>query len=161
MSNKILVLDEKHGPRFFDASTPEKLAWSAAKVLKERAAEGGYWYHRNYETPYVFTEKEETFLNMTEEDIAGLPAVFKEEAEETRKRALGRQRTHNRYHLQEQQWFDGLNLIVNATRAEIINLTTDAVEGLSLTTKPLGMFLLEDRRDYEYETVYISELEEG
>lgn len=160
MSAQILVLTEKHGDRFFDASTPEKLDWSAAKVLKERAEEG-YWYVRHYETTYKFTEKEQTFIDMTDTAIAALPKVFKEEAEETKRKALARQRTHNRYHLQEQQWFDGLNLILNATRAEIINLTTDAVEGLSRTTRPLAMFLLEDRNDHEYEAVYLTKLEEG
>ena len=42
--NKILIAEEKHGTRYFDASTPEALNAAAFSLLKERWDEG-YWYY--------------------------------------------------------------------------------------------------------------------
>jgi len=40
---RILVVDEKHGYRYFDAGTEEALHASALKLVTERV-EDGYWY---------------------------------------------------------------------------------------------------------------------
>jgi hypothetical protein len=42
--NKILIFREKHGSRYFDASTDELICKAALKVLTERL-EDGYWYY--------------------------------------------------------------------------------------------------------------------
>jgi len=41
---KILVAQEKHGNRYFKASTPEELDISCKKILSERLKEKDYWY---------------------------------------------------------------------------------------------------------------------
>jgi hypothetical protein len=40
--NRIIIFKEKHGDRYFDASTPELLHKACLKIFKERLAEG--WY---------------------------------------------------------------------------------------------------------------------
>lgn len=43
MQQKIIVFKEKHGNRYFDASTDEKVQAVALKIFNERLKEG-YWY---------------------------------------------------------------------------------------------------------------------
>lgn len=64
MKKQILIAKEKHGTRYFDASTPELLAESAFKLLKERWNEG-YWY-------YLDDLPEDKDI-LSEEQIAELP----------------------------------------------------------------------------------------
>lgn len=66
MKNKkqILIAKEKHGTRYFDASTPELLAESAFKLLKERWDEK-HWY-------YVDDPPKDKDV-LSEEQIAALP----------------------------------------------------------------------------------------
>lgn len=65
---KILVCYEKHGNRYLDASTPEKLGESALKVLKERWNEGYFYYAPiKPEEPPVM-------------DLESIPEPFKEQA---------------------------------------------------------------------------------
>lgn len=44
---RILIAQEKHGNRYFKASTPEELDISCKKILKERLEEKDYWYWNN------------------------------------------------------------------------------------------------------------------
>jgi hypothetical protein len=44
---KILVAQEKHGNRYFKASTPEELDVSCKKILSERLEEKDYWYYND------------------------------------------------------------------------------------------------------------------
>jgi hypothetical protein len=44
---KILVAQEKHGNRYFKASTPEELDASCKKILSERLKEKDYWYYND------------------------------------------------------------------------------------------------------------------
>ncbi len=45
MTTEILVVKEKHGTFYYDASTKEALNVSALKILKERWEEGYWYYH--------------------------------------------------------------------------------------------------------------------
>ena len=68
---RILVLTEKHGYRYFDASTDKLLAQAALLVLKERQEDGGW-----YEKP----DAEPPPLDFAESDIDKMPASMRDEA---------------------------------------------------------------------------------
>lgn len=63
MKKQIIVAKEKHGTRYFDASTPELLAESAFKLLKERWDSDWYYYDAPPEGKDI----------LSEEQIAALP----------------------------------------------------------------------------------------
>ena len=69
---RILVLEEKHGNRYFDASTDKLLAQASLIVLKERYEEGG-WY---------FKPSEPSKPDFTEEQASELPPSLKPAAME-------------------------------------------------------------------------------
>jgi hypothetical protein len=131
MKNKkqILIAKEKHGTRYFDASTPELLAESAFKLLKERWNDG-YWY-------YLDDPPEDKDV-LSEEQIAALPTE-----------SLRNQESQKReYFLREQRDWEYL--------AEKYRAIKDCVEnGL----KNRAWKLLQNRSDYEYENVELETLE--
>jgi len=71
---RILVLEEKHGTRHFDASTDKLLAQAALSVLKARFDEGGWYY-----APGVAPTKPD----FAEADIEKMPASMQAAAKET------------------------------------------------------------------------------
>lgn len=79
MLNQIIIAKEKHGDRFYDASTPEAWAKNALKILTERWNEG-YWYEDpdddglgNSEWADKRREEYKKACALTEEEIEALP----------------------------------------------------------------------------------------
>lgn len=129
MIKKILVAKEKHGDRYLNASTPEALAESAFKLLKERW-EMDYWYH--LDDPPSSNEI------LSEEQISALPTTTLA-ASEAQKRA----NYLRRLHAYERQ-------------RDTYEAIKDCVEN---NKKDQAWSLLQRRSNYEYEQVTIETLE--
>lgn len=128
-NKQILIAYEKHGNRYFDASTPELLAESAFKLLKERWDEG-YWY--------VSEDPPEREDILSEEQIAALPTESLRSAELAKRT----------YYLAEfNNW--------QRDEKEILAIQ-DCVEN---NLKDKALKLLQNRSDYEYENVELEFLE--
>ncbi len=129
MNKQILIAKEKHGTRYFDASTPELLAESAFKLLKERW-DDGYWY--------CLDDPPEDKEVLSEEQIAALPTESLRN-QESQKRKDYLRKLYN-WQSDEKQYL----------------FIKDCVEnGL----KNRAWKLLQNRSDYEYENVELEELE--
>lgn len=129
MQKQILIAKEKHGTRYFDASTPELLAKSAFKLLKERWNDG-YWY-------YLDDPPEDKDV-LSEEQIAALPtASLKNSESQKRKQYL-------------RQFYDW-----QRDQKEYLAIK-DCVEN---NLKNQAWKLLQNRSDYEYENVELETLE--
>lgn len=127
---QILIAKEKHGTRYFDASTPELLAESAFRLLKERW-DDGYWY--------ISEDPPEDKDILFEEQIAALPTESLRNSESQKRIQYLRQF----YNWQDDQ----------KERLAI----KDCVEN---NLKNKAWKLLWSRRNCEYENVELEELEE-
>lgn len=131
MKNKkqILIAKEKHGTRYFDASTPELLAESAFKLLKERW-DDGYWY--------CLDDPPEDKDVLSEEQIAALPTESLRNQESQKRKNYLREL----YNWQDDE--------------EEFLAIKDCIEN---ELKDKAWKLLRNRSDYEYENVELETLE--
>lgn len=134
MKKQILIAREKHGTRYFDASTPELLAESAFKLLKERWEEG-YWY-------FLDDPPEDKDI-LSEEQIAALPTESLRNQESQRRKNYLRE-LYN-WQVVEKQYLAIKDCVENGLKNRAWKL---------LAWKPL-----QNRSDYEYENVELEELE--
>ncbi len=98
---KILVFREKHGDRYFRASTPEEIQESCLKVLRERFEEEEAWCYPPNEVRSVEP--------MSDEIIATLPEEYRK-IENERKRVY--EKDCKRFE-QEKKWYEAVKLEVN------------------------------------------------
>lgn len=114
---RILVLSEKHGDRYFDASTEEALYNSALTILTGRLKEG-YWY--------PIPENTQKKLDYTQEDIAKMPPSMQASAQ----KALNSYVQGQGYYQNEVQEFKMINDAVKnkdgKTAWKILRLRGDA-----------------------------------
>jgi hypothetical protein len=128
-NKQILIAKEKHGTRYFDASTPELLAESAFKLLKERW-DDGYWY--------CLDDPPEDKDVLSEEQIAALPTESLRNQESQKRK---------NYLRKLYDWQDN---------AEEYKAIENCIENC---LKDKAWKLLQNRRNYEYENVELETLE--
>lgn len=103
MSTKILIFNEKHGDRYFDASTDEKLHAACLKILRERVGPEGYWQFINpvdWESEWVQKYIEGWDIEDAEIETIAIESVQKQVRAQ---RAKARQR-RNEYLRADEQW---------------------------------------------------------
>ena len=126
----ILVVEEKHGNRHFDASTPEKLHAACVKILKQRLKEG--WY----------TPGDEPKLDYI--DVSDIPDSLKDLAVIE----IKRYKSQHKWWEQEVRDFDDINRVISFTgKLKLYN------------RQPESYGILEQRSNGEYERVHIEHLE--
>lgn len=129
MQKQILIAKEKHGTRYFDASTPELLAESAFKLLKERW-DDGYWY-------FLDDPPEDKDI-LSEEQIAALPTESLRNQESQKRKNFLRELDNWQNSVEEYKVIE--NCIQNRL-------------------KDKAWKILRSRRNYEYENVELETLE--
>lgn len=132
---KIIIFKEKHGNRYFDASTPQALDNACRKILKERLKYG--WYNVQQPPPPNNL--------LTIEEIAKLPEKYKNQE---RRILLKWEETLESYQ-KEKQWLDDLKKLL------------ETPEDLSNKKIPESYHFLRDREHWEYEGMTIRELEKA
>jgi hypothetical protein len=127
----ILVAEEKHGTRYFDAATKEILCKSALKLLKERYDQD-YWYGPG--------KKPERPSDLpSNDDIKNMPdGILKKTAISM----LKRYNSELQYFLQEEEFFENVKKAVDNEDGE------------------LAWECLYDHRDGEYQGVKLELLED-
>ncbi len=128
--NKILIAHEKHGNRFFDASTEELRNKAALFLLTERFKDG-FWYYE--------PEPPDSEGILTEEQIAALPTEALRNQEFTKLRQY--KRAQKQYEANDKVYYQ----------------IEQAVKNKDAT---FAYKLLMSRTSYEYENITIEELEE-
>ena len=128
--NKILIAHEKHGNRYFDASTEELRNAAALKLLTERFDEG-YWYYK--------PNPPDDTLILSAEQIVQLPT------EVLRNQEAAKLRQYKRDFAEYEKEVEDHQLIQKAVQ------TKDAA---------LAYKLLKRRIDYEYENITVEKLEQ-
>lgn len=129
---QILIAHEKHGRRYFDASTPELLAENSLKLLKERWEEDWYWLESPPEGKDI----------LSEDQIAALPTE--------KLRDLANQE-RNEYLEEVRLW--------KIEEEEYNSIKHCAEGGAENNFKNRAWKLLYSRRRYEYEKVELETLE--
>jgi len=151
----VLVTNEKYGQSYYDASTPELLAASALTILRSRF-EDGYWYYEP-ELPEVhYTDEQKGIMNLTDEEVAALPAVLRESTEKKRATLLSN-RVNREYEL-DKQWYDSMVALLALPNEEAVKQTVVRGRNRYARTLPAALDLLEQRNDYQYEGFEIFEV---
>lgn len=148
----VLVVHEKHGDYYYDASTDEARLKAFYSILKERN-EAGYWYYRPQPPEEAFNRSlkpgEEEFLTMTEEAVEALPEALKTQVQRVRNRKRGLEREYER----EMVWFNMLDEVLALPFEEAKNLVEvrRSRDGSREWKNHYIDLLMEGRRDYQYE----------
>lgn len=130
--NKIIIFKEKHGDRYFDASTPEKLNAACFKILKERFENGEY--------EWLSEEEPEAINILTDEQIEALPT------ERLKNDELRRKKNYEQEYKWRKQEKDMFKEIASCVKSE---------------SKQYAYNLLYERKGGEYENFEIETLEEA
>lgn len=138
----IMVVKEKHGTYYYDASTPEALAAASLELLKERWEEG-YWYPHPDE---IFTSK--YYSRDVIEDVESLPESLQDEARRQNQRAKENRREYDT----ALDWYKRAKHVVE-TGENPIHVHRN---GRSYTCEAWD--LLTQRRDCEYEGIALEEV---
>lgn len=143
----IVIFKEKHGDRYFDASTDELLDRALLSVLRERYAEGllgGDGSNAHY---VVEKYEQDEVAMMTDEEVEALPASLQQDANRKRR---GYQNALREYEAEKSE------------RADIEKLCTlpfeDALR-LRYKKNSLVLTIARSRNEYEYEGWTIERLE--
>lgn len=155
---RILVAKEKHGDYYFAADDAEQLAASALRLLRERW-DAGYWYEEPEEQPAVLTDAE----------IAALPNDTLRQAARRSNQTVERDR---RYHENHRKWWDSTKALLAMPEEEALLMTYSMFTGRlhfverdgkreigsPMESVPMAWYLLQFRKDAEYEYVTLDEV---
>jgi hypothetical protein len=128
---QILVCREKHGTRYFDASTPRKRSLAALKLVRERIEE----YYRNPTDEEIEVDRAASQISL--EALSQLPEGIRKDVQRRATRAKG-----------------DLEFLLGERE-----LYQQAQEALRIKDGELAWKVLWGRRDYEYEDVSLETLE--
>lgn len=128
---QILIAEEKHGTRVFDATTEEALYASALVLLKERATGRYSWY---------IEPDEPEKPDLPEDVVAALPA--------------GKTKLKAEYDWEEYR----RNMEIYALE---MGIWSDTQYAINNNNGKLAWQILRSRSDHEYEYVHLEELEGG
>lgn len=158
MVSRILVFEEKHCRRYFDASSEEATERAFGALLRERW-KSGYWYYRFQDEEVRLPREVLEAESLTEEQVAALPDQLRGAQVRLRQRGASERRAKRLAKAKEDVWF--------SLAETFVNLPADApapIVPLALTYRgaglPLASFLMAVRRDYEYEGYDFEKLEE-
>lgn len=157
-AGRILVAKEKHGDFYYAAGDDDSLAVSALKILRERW-DAGYWYEEPEEQPAI----------MTADEIAALPNDTLKGAALRSNATVERDR---RYHENHVKWWDSTKALLEMPEEEALKMTYSmftgrlhfVVEdgerkiGSPMEEVPMAWYLLQFRKEAEYEYVTLDEV---
>ena len=153
---KIVVFKEKHGDRYFDASTPELTRRALLRVFRDRAGEG-YWYER---PAMPDLSRSNDYLKISDDVLVTLPATLQREVKTARRVVANAKLEYE----ENMKWYDNLMHVISLPDDEAIALeyedswTTEAGKQIISKSNMLEE-LYRARSDYEYETWDIISLE--
>ncbi len=149
---EILVVNEKHGDRYFIIDERSTYARVAAKLITERANEGWFSSVEELEVEKARSLKrklkdiDESFLALTEEELAALPTALQEsarKAHEAKRQALIK---NERAYADELEFARGVETLLASADPGAEQFTTSRGR-----TDYLAIVLLNLRQDHEYE----------
>lgn len=149
--NQILILKEKHGEEYYDASTKEKLAEACLKVLKDRYESGYYYQEPKIEEYFNPSKESQEILNMTPETLDSLPDTLREDFKLKQAKLKTQKIRATVQYDNEKEWFDSVKNLINLPVEEAIKKTV--TNRTKTVSKPLAYHLLAARDDYEYESI--------
>ena len=137
---QILIFHEKHGDRYFDASTKEAIDAACRKILKERLTNGYGWYDV-YEPSYE--------AEHTQEQIDKLPEAFKYIAQ----RMKDSNEAKRKAYAKELAWVERLKTLLKTPREQTKIFKYQGMEVYE------SFKYIKDRADGEYEGFTFEKLE--
>lgn len=153
----IIVFKEKHGNRYFDASDDHTLNKVFLQMLEERLAIG-YYYDPDPDYPVEWTDA----MNVPEETLETLPEGIKSQV--LRLRSAYKQK--ERETRADKRWWELLNelLALPKEEAEVAmhhwKVRLSSSGEVREKSRLMATFLMECRKDGEYEGYEVIELEE-
>jgi hypothetical protein len=147
---RIIVCQEKHGTRYYDASSDEEWAKSALKILSDRL-DDGYWYYDPRAESHPFSldlrKKRDELLAITDEQIDAIPS---EEARDLLRAKREQARAELREEADEIEEYERIRAVVEAQDESFVTV--------GRSREPKAWRLLEARSGHEYESVELADL---
>lgn len=150
MSTRIMIAHQKHGERFFDVSTPEKLAKASLKLLTDRWKEDCWYYPPEPASNRVklrFVNEDGTLY--TDSQIETLPKAMQTSAKAER----------NAFKMARSEYEEEMRTYKEIERV-VKEKDLSLVPFRKTEKRPIAWILLNDRSDYEYERIEIVDTEE-
>lgn len=151
---KIVIFKEKHGDRYFDATDEKELNKVFLLMLRERKAMG-YYYEPDPDYPVEWEEA----MKVPDDTLNTLPEGIRDQIFRLRK-AYKRLERETRI---DREWFRLANELLAMPKAEAENhvhtWTVNLSTGPKKKEKLMATFLMDCRKDGEYEGFEIIELE--
>jgi hypothetical protein len=156
----ILIFKEKHGDRYFDASTPEAKSAAFLKILRERF-NSGYYYEEPKSPEHTLTKDEKALLSLSEEQLDALPAPLQASTKTQVSRVRRKLRGVQEEYEQAKLWWDSVVALLALDPAEAVNQKEERRIRVMNKTYSVSSAedLLDARKDYEYEDYWVESLE--
>lgn len=155
---QILIAKEKHGKRYFDASTPELLAGACLTLLRERMEDGTYRKPDSFNE--YFTREQRAYLQLTDEDIAAFPEVVREETMQKVTKLREQAENLSEHDELESKWFNAVEAFLALPRDEAVKRNVIQGKGTPFERRyPKAFYYLQSRNDAEYEAVKLVDVE--
>jgi hypothetical protein len=152
---RIIVCEEKHSTRHWDASTDEAWAKSSLAILTERFNEG-YWYYNPEDEQHEFSlnrrKERDELLAMTDEQIDAIPS---DEVRVGIRRKIKAAKADRREDEQMAAEYEEIRQVVESQDLSMVTVGG----GKWAHQEPKAWTLLDARSDHEYEGVSLETLE--
>lgn len=157
---QILIAKEKHGKRYFDASTLELLASASLTLLRERMEDGTYRKPDSFNES--FTKEQQAYLKLTDEDIASFPELVREATQEKVTKLRQQAERLARWDKSEMKWFTAVEALLALPSEEAVKLNVIQGKGTQFERRyPKAFYYLQNRDGEEYEKVSLVEVEQA
>jgi hypothetical protein len=151
--SRIIVCEEKHGTRYWDASSDKAWAESALAILTERWNDG-YWYSDPLSPPSEWQlERQKDFervLAYSEEEIANMAAPVASTVKTLRRQA----KDEMAWDAKEHEFYKAVKTLVEAQDDGFATIGKGKYE----RQEPKAWLLLQEHSEHEYESVELVSL---
>jgi len=110
--SKIIIFKELERDYIYDASTEEALLKACLSVFKRRWNSRNTYYFRT-PTPFVITQKEEEYLQITDSELSELPSAIFENIAQERSRLKNRKKAVEKAISDYEEWFSEAKAVMS------------------------------------------------
>lgn len=154
---KVLILNEKHGKAYYDASTKQLTNKALLSVLRSRMKSGGYYY----EPIKPDTSRQDAYLAIPEETVKTLPEAVQKEIAGARREA----KIMTDEYEADLEWYNNAVHLLSLPEHEALEYVfkenwTRPIDGKEFVLQNEALlWLFRERADFQYEGWEIVTLE--
>ena len=143
--NKIIIFKEPNREYIYDASTEDAILKACLTVFKRRWSDPRTYYFRE---PYLFepTVKELEYINLTDSDMAHIPAVAYDNIAELRNKLLSKKHSLEKVHEDYERWVEEGTMLLSLSLEEQLQRKAEFLPEIVGQVKPSSILWLLKQR---------------